>query len=231
MRVKVNNYTCCNAYDDFNMEAKIAVATVSGKAYYFIVNELKSRGLDFLSLTPYESIPLTVQVVVTTEKELAFIKHPKVLAYREGASASELVDEATKLVRGKTTFETIAVGVDPGKTFGIAVLSDGDILKTLTCMSLDETVNAVADIFSKHQAAVKVVKVGNLAPEYTAELLPLMDKVLPKDVTVEVVHEAGTSRLGRQTVHKRGLRHVIAAVKIAERQGQAYQRQGATEAQ
>jgi len=213
------------------MEAKIAVATVSGKAYYFIVNELKSHGLDFLSLTPYESIPLSVQVVITTEKERAVIKHPRVLVYREGASASELVDEATKIVRGKTSFETIAVGVDPGKTFGIAVLSDGEILETLTRTSLEETVNTVADIFSKHQAEAKFVKVGDLAPEYTAELLPLLDKVLPKDVTMEVVHEAGTSRLGSQTVHKRGLRHAIAAVRIAERRGQVYQRQGATEAQ
>ena len=213
------------------MEAKIAVATVSGKAYYLIVNELKARGLDFLSLTPYESIPLSVQVVITTEKERELIKHPKLLVYQEGASASDVVDEATKLVRGKTTFETIAVGVDPGKTFGIAVLSDGDILETLTCISLEETVNTIADIFSKHQAGAKIVKVGNLAPEYATQLLPLLDKVLLKDVTIEVVHEEGTSRLGRQTIHKRGLRHAIAAVKIAERRGQAYQRQGATETQ
>jgi len=213
------------------MEAKIAVATVSGKAYYFIVNELKARGLDFLSLTPYESIPLTVRVLITTEKEREFVKHPNVLVYREETSASELVDEATKLVRGKTTFETIAVGVDPGKTFGIAVLSDGDILETLTCASPEETVDAITEIFSKHQAAAKAVKVGNLAPEYAAELMPLLDKALPKDVAMETVHEEGTSRLGRQTIHKRGLRHAVAAVKIAERRGQAYQRQGATETQ
>ncbi len=213
------------------MEAKIAVATVSGKAYYFIVNELKARGLNFLSLTPYESIPLTVQVVVTTEKERGFIKHPNVLVYRDETSVSKLVDEATKLVRGKTTFETIIVGVDPGKTFGIAVLSDGDILETLTCVSLDETVNTITEIFSKHQAAAKAVKVGNLAPEYTVELLPLLDEALPKDVAIEIVHEEGTSRLGRQTIHKRGLRHAVAAVKIAERRGQPYQRQGAKELQ
>jgi len=213
------------------MEAKIAVATVSGKAYYFIVNELKARGLDFLSLTPYESIPLTVQVVITTEKEHGLIKHPNVLVYRDETSVSKLVDEATKLVRGRTTFETITVGVDPGKTFGIAVLSDSDILETLTCVSLDETVNMITEMFSKHQAGAKVVKVGNLAPEYTVELLPLLDKALPKDVAIETVHEEGTSRLGRQTIHKRGLRHAVAAVKIAERRGQAYQRQGAKELQ
>jgi len=209
------------------MEAKIAVATVSGKAYYFIVNELKARGLDFLSLTPYESIPLTVKVVITTEKERGIIKHPNVLVYREETSVPKLVDEATKLIRGRTAFETITVGVDPGKTFGLAVLSDGDILETLTCVSLDETVNTITEIFSKYQAAAKVVKVGNLAPEYTIELLPLLDKALPKDVAIETVHEEGTSRLGRQTIHKRGLRHAVAAVKIAERRGQAYQRQGA----
>ncbi len=213
------------------MEAKIAVATVSGKAYYLIVSELRNRGLDFLSLTPYESVPLAVQVVITTDKEREFVKHPNIFVLQEGRSASELVDEAAKLIRGKTTFETIAVGVDPGKTFGIAVLSDGDILETLTCPSLTETVNSVAKIFSKHQAAAKVVKVGNLAPSCTAELLPLLDQVLPANVAIEVVREAGTSSLGRQTVHKRGLRHAIAAVKIAERRGHAYQRKGVTEAQ
>ena len=229
--VKVNNFLCCYAYDGFSMEAKIAVATVSGRAYYFVVNELKARGLDFLSLTPYESIPLTVQVVITTEKERGLVKHPSVLIYREETSASKLVDEATKLVRGKTTFETITVGVDPGKTFGIAVLSDGNILETLTCVSSEETVNTITEIFSKHRAAAKVAKVGNLAPEYATELLPLLDKVLPKDVAIETVHEDGTSRLGRQTIHKRGLRHAVAAVKIAERRGQVYQRRGATEIQ
>jgi len=208
------------------MEAKIAVATVSGRAYYYIVSELKARGIDFLSLTPYEPVPMTVQVVITTEKERGFIKHPKVLVFQENASPVAVLDEAEKLIRGRKSFETIAVGVDPGKTFGIAVLSDGNVLETLTCASLDETAQAVAEVFNKHQAAVRVVKVGNLAPPYTAELLPLLDKTLPADVTIEVVREAGTSRVGSQTVHKRRLRHVMAAVKIAERRGHVYQRKG-----
>ncbi|HKZ93413.1 MAG TPA: hypothetical protein VJ249_02370 [Candidatus Bathyarchaeia archaeon] len=213
------------------MEAKIAVATVSGKAYYYLVNELKARGIDFLSLTPYELVPLTVQVVITTEEERALISHPQVLVYKLNSSPTAVVDEAAKLIRGKKTFETIAIGVDPGKTFGIAVLSDGNVLETLTCTSLDETAKTIAEIFSKHQAAFRMVKVGNLAPSYTSDFLPLLDETLPKDVTIEVVHEAGTSRLGSQTVHKRRLRHAMAAVKIAERRGQIYLRKGATENQ
>jgi len=209
------------------MEAKIAIATVSGRAYYLLVNELKARKMAFLSLTPYENVPLTIQVVITTEAESKHIKHPRVLAYRENTDPSTIVDEALKLVEGKKDFETIVVGIDPGKTSGIAVLNDGNVLNTLTCSNIEETVNAVAEIFSKQQAAIRVLKVGNWSPSYTAELLPLLDSILPKDVTIEIVREAGTSRFTGQTVHKRGLRHAMAAIKIAERRGQAYTRKGA----
>ena len=132
------------------------------------------------------------------------------------------------MVKGKKAFETITVGIDPGKTFGVAVLSDGSMLETLTCSSLEETVKAILEILGKHQAAVRTVKVGYTASSFTSELLPLLDAELPQDVTMEVVREAGTSRLGSQTVHKRGLRHAMAAVRIAERRGQVYLRKGAT---
>lgn len=211
------------------MEAKIAVATVSGKAYYLLVNELKARRINFLSLTPYENVPLNVQVVITTQAEGEHIKHPRVLVYQENTNPSAIVDEAIKLSEGKKNFETIVVGVDPGKTFGIAVMSDGNVLNTMTCSSIEETINAIARIFSKQQAAVRILKVGNWAPSYTAELLPLLDPVLPKDVTIEIVREAGTSRFIGQTVHKRGLRHAMAAIKIAERRGQLYTRKEAGE--
>jgi len=213
------------------MEAKIATATVSGKAYYLLVNELKARRMDFLSLTPYENVPLNIQVVITTEAESKHIKHPKVLVYRENTNPSTIIDEAIKLIEGKKDFETIVVGVDPGKTFGIAVLSDGNVLQTLTCSSMAETVNTVAEIFDKQRAAVRVLKVGKWSPSSTAELLPLLDSALPKDVTIEIVREAGTSRFTGQTVHSRGLKHTMAAIKIAERRGQAYTRKGAEETQ
>jgi len=214
--------------DDRNMEAKIAVATVSGEAYYLLVNELKAREIDFLSLTPYEDVPLNIEVVVTTEAERKNVKHPKVLVYKENTNPATIVDEAIKIIRGKKDFEIIVVGLDPGKTFGIAVLSDGNVLKTLTCSNLEEAVNTIAEIFSiEHRAAVRVLKVGNWSPPLTAELLPLLDAALPQDVTIEVVREAGTSRFNGQTIHKRRLKHTMAAIRIAERRGQAYRRKGA----
>jgi len=212
------------------MEEKIAVATVSGKAYYFLVSELKARGIPFLSLTPYENVPLKIDVVITTENERKYIQHPNVLVYQENADPSSIVDEAIRLIGGKKAFETLIVGVDPGKTFGIAVMNDGNVLKTLTNSSVKETVSKIIEIFSKQSASVRVLRVGDRASSYTAELLPLLDAALPQDVIIEIVREAGTSRFLGQPTHERRLaraKHAIAAVKIAERRGQIFKRKGA----
>lgn len=210
------------------MEAKIAVATVSGKAYYLLVKALKERKVDFLSLTPFENVPLNVKVVITSEAERKHIKHPSTVVYRENADASAVVDEAIRLIEGKTMFETLVVGLDPGKTFGLAVLNDGKVTKTFTCSSEDEAVKTVKDIFrQERESAVRVLKVGSSPSSYAGDLLSLFDDVLPKDVAIEVVQEAGTTHFSGQTVHKRRLKHVMAAIKIAERQGQIYKRKGA----
>jgi len=206
------------------MKAKIAVATVSGKAYYLLVNELKERGLDFLSLTPQESVPIDIEVVITTAAERHFIKHPKVLVYTSETNPAEVVNEAVRTLQGKKSRETIVVGVDPGKTFGLAVLSDGNVLETATCSSIEETVNTIVNALAKLQAVAHIVKVGNGAPSIAAELLSLLDETLPESVVIEIVSEAGTSRFVGETLHKRGLRDALSAVKIAERRGQPYQR-------
>jgi len=206
------------------MKAKIAVVTVSGKAYYLLVNELKERGIDFLSLTPQESVPIDIEVVITTATERHFIKHPKVLVYSNEANPAEIVNEAVRALQGKKSHEIIVIGVDPGKTLGLAVLSDGNVLETVTCSSIEETVNTIVNALAKLQAATRIVKVGNGAPAITARLLPFLDEILPKGVAIEVVSEAGTSRFVGETLHKRGLRDALSAVKIAERRGQPYQR-------
>lgn len=211
------------------MEAQIAVATVSGKAYYLLVKALRERKVDFLSLTPFENVPLNVKVVITTEAERKHIRHPSVVVCREDTDPSTVVDEAMKLIDGKKTFETLVVGLDPGKTFGLAVLTDGKVTKTFTCSGEDETVKTVSDIFKREEEpAVRVLKIGSSPSVYAGNLLSRFDDVLPRNVTIEVVQEAGTTHFSGQTVHKRRLKHVMAAIKIAERHGQVYKRKGAS---
>lgn len=209
------------------MKAKIALATVSGRAYYELVNELKRKSLPFWSLKPWDPVPLNAKVVITTSEERHFVKHPTVLIFDLGSDPAIIIDEAIRAVQGKRSYEKLVVGVDPGKTYGVAILGDENILKTVNCSSLEETVSAVVDGLDKVPATVSVVKVGNGAPAYAKELLHLLDEALPREAAIEVVSEAGTSHFMGETAHRRGLKDVMSAIEIAGRRGQVFPREKA----
>ncbi len=206
------------------MKAKIAVVTVSGKAYYKLVNELKERQIPFLSLTPTDPIPPSIKVIITTGKERHLIIHMNVLVFDEETDPKRIVNEGLRLVEGKKRYEKIVIGIDPGKTFGLAVLGDGNILETVACSNLEETVNTIMKVLKRTPAAIDLVKIGNGAPPYTQQLLKLLDETLPKETAIEVVSEAGTSRFEKEEIHRRVGKDVVSAIKIAERRGTMFRR-------
>ena len=206
------------------MKAKIAVATVSGKAYYLLVNELKRRNISFLSLTPNDSIPIDVKVVITTKKERPKITHQNVLEYDEDKNPTEVVEEAIRIIKGKKIYERLVVGIDPGQNFGVAVLGDGNILETKNCTSLSETINTVKGFVNRIPAAHATIRIGNGAPSYAEELWHYLNEVLPGNVVIESVREEGTSQSLGETSHRRGKRDVSSAIKIGQRQGQVFPR-------
>jgi len=201
------------------MKEKIAVATVSGKAYYFLVNELKRRNLCFLSVKPTDPIPFNIKVVITTQKEQYQIIHPKIIVYRDDSDPAEIVAEAARVVQGKEMYEKIVVGVDPGKTFGIAILGDGTVVETANGSSAEETFRIVRDLLKKTPARTYFVRVGDSAPAYAEDFLRLLDEDLPNTVAIEMVSEIGTTRLSTELPNRKGARDVISAIKIAGRFG------------
>jgi hypothetical protein len=204
------------------MKARIAVATVSGKAYYLIVTELKRKNAKFLSLTPSETIPLEISAVITTEEERPLINHENVLVYKDGIGLESLVNEALQILQGKKNYEKIVVGVDPGKVSGLAVLADGKVVETGNCFSLEETSKRIASILKRLKrspTASVSVKIGDGVPRYREKLLQVLDEALPLNVMFESVSEAGTNRYVSETKHRRGLRDIVSAIKIAGRNG------------
>jgi hypothetical protein len=214
------------------MKANIAVATVSGKAYYLIVNELKRKDIPFLSLIPNDSIPIEVEVVITTKEEKPLISHGKILVYQDGVEPEALINEALKLVQGKEHYEKIVIGVDPGEVFGLAVLADGKVIETENCFSINETLDKIKNAvrnFGKSQATSFSVKVGDGVPLYKEKLLQALDKALPSNVMLESVSEAGTDRYPNEVGHRRGLRDIASAIRIAGRNGHKFQRRKTNE--
>jgi hypothetical protein len=206
------------------MKAKIAVATVSGRAYYELVKELKRQGLSFLSLKPWDPVPLDIKVVITTRDESHQISHPQILPFEQGSNPESVVDKAILIVQGKQGYEKVVVGVDPGKTYGIAILGDNKILETLTASNIEEASRLVVDRLKRFPAEVRVVRVGNGPPEYTKTLLNSLDENLPEETLMEIVSEVGTSRLTNKSANRRVLRDAVSAIKIAGRNGRVFSR-------
>ncbi len=215
------------------MKAKIAVATVSGKTYFLIVSELKRRNIPFVSLTPYESIPVEIEIVITSDDEKNIINHDKKLIYRKGTNPKSIVNEALQTVEGRGTIEKITIGVDPGEVFGLAVLADGKVIETENCFSVDETLNKIKSTLKNLkniESASVSVKIGDGAPEFKERLLRVLDKALPSRIALETVREAGTNRCLSEAKHRRGLRDIVSAIQIAGRSGHTFQRRISDEA-
>ena len=206
------------------MKAKIVVATVSGRAYYELVNELQKKRLPFLSLKPWDPIPLNIKVVLTTEEESHQVSHPQILCFEQGSNPESVVDAAILIIQGKQGYEKIVAGVDPGKTYGIAILGDNKVLETLTSSNIEEASHLVADSLKRFPSEVRVVRVGNGPPEYTKSLLSSLDEDLPEETLMEIVSEAGTSRLMNKSANRRVLRDAVSAIEIAGRKGRILSR-------
>ena len=214
------------------MKAKIAVATVSGKAYFLIVSELKLRNVPFVSLTPSEPVPIEVKVVITTEEEKELINHEEVLAYKNGMETAALINEALQIAQGKESFEKVTVGVDPGDVFGLAVLAGGRVVETGNCYSTEETVHKIEMIIrglENTPVSTISVKIGDGVPTCKERLLRDLDNALPSNVVLESVREAGTNRRLNEAKHRRGLRDIVSAIQIAGRSGHLFPRRKSSE--
>jgi len=207
------------------MKAKVAVATVHGKAYFFIVNELKRRSIPFLSLSPDESVPVEIRVVVTTQNEKQKITHAKILVYDPKIDPEVLGSEIVKVLHGKENCGRIVIGVDPGEAFGLAVIADDTVIDTENCFSIKETLQMIKRTlrtvdFSRTSVTTKI---GSGVPIYN-DLLKLLDEELPPQVLLQIVGEAGTNFCTPEVKNRRGFRHMVSATHIARRPGYVYSR-------
>lgn len=208
----------------------IAVATVSGKAYYMIVSELKKRRIGFLSLSPGDAIPLDVRIVITTASERDKIHFPNVLIYDDFPDPEILVEQALLILQGKNRYREVIVGVDPGKRFGIAVTGDGKVLKVLITSNIDETTKSIIKLLEIVGGDRRIVRIGNGAREYQIALAESLDESLPSDVLMESVEEYRTTKASKRSSNwRKDLRDGFSAIEISMRNGKIIKRKEKSE--
>jgi hypothetical protein len=207
------------------MKAKVAIATVQGKAYFLIVNKLKEKNIPFISLVPGEIVSTEIKAVITTEQEKDRIRHERILVYDGETELDGLTNELMKILQGKEAYERIVVGVDPGEVFGLAVIADGKVNETENCFSVQEVLKKTKNILKNvdFSSTVVTIKIGSGVQKYK-ELIEVFNRALPPAVVLQVVSEAGTNRSLNHNKHRRGLRDIASAIRIAGRAGHVYPR-------
>jgi len=202
------------------VKEKVAIATVKGKAYFLIVNDLREQHIPFVSLVPGELLPSEVKVVITTERESHLINHERILIFHDESELDTLVNEVKRILQGKEAYEKIIVGIDPGEVIGLAVIADGKVIEESNCFNTTELISSISKMVRNVNFSVTsvFVKIGNGVPVYN-EILEDLDAALPPQVALEVVGEAGTNRPLNENKRSRKIRHISSAIHIAARTG------------
>ncbi len=202
------------------MKEKVAVATVQGKAYFFIVNKLSEKNISFISLLPGQPVAAKIKIVITTPEEKHLVNHEKILIFQGEDKLDGLIDEVTKTLLAKEAFARIIIGIDPGVATGLVAVADGKVIEEGNCFSSEEVIGSIIKILGNVDFALTTVsvKMGNGVPIYK-ELLRDLDDTLPTKVALEVVDEAGTNKPLKENKRSRGIRHISSAKRIAGRVG------------
>ncbi len=186
----------------------LAVATDNFEFYYNVVRELKQRDISFVSLSPTDPIASNIGVVITTSLEAEAIDHPHVIPGDDDIRMA--VRRALSTLSGKSAYECLVVGIDPGIRPGVALLGDGKLLET-DYASNPETVRDIVERYMEgYEFQKMIIRVGHGDKTNRNRTINALRSIA---TTIEIVNEESTTGKG-------GSPDLEAARRIALSQGE-----------
>lgn len=185
----------------------IVVATEDFEVYYGVVNELRSRGVQFTTQEPDDRLPESVELLITGVEDEWSSDLGVDVVQADAVEPRAAVERALAVLRGSGR---TVVGIDPGDRPGIAVFS-GEMIVAAFHVPLTDVAETVS---TEIEGAVDpLVRIGDGARLKGTRIID----ELP-DVPVELVDETGTTpSLGTGA---RGMGDVLAAANIARIEGE-----------
>jgi len=162
-----------------------------------------------------DPIPPDIGSVITSASESDRINFnpDKIVTFNEDAEST--VNAALQILNGKNGKGQIIIGIDPGKTPGVAVLED-DMVIAIYHIPFREVLGAVRQILEKYPPENSIVRIGHGARLVSAQL---SNSLLDLGVRVELVDETGTTPAMGRGIHGPEISDIIAAINIARLKG------------
>lgn len=165
----------------------IGVYTEDFRFFYEVVRLLKEKGEPFVSLGRGGSVPPSVGVVITTEGERDSVSFAKVVAIDD---PEEAISTARCLLAGGTKYSTVLVGIDPGKSTGLAIFGEGKLLASETVGSPELVAGALSRLLRCLSFTRSIARVGHGDPTKGSRIIHAIWNLFDE---VELVDETGTT--------------------------------------
>src|SRR5438552_3806563 len=171
------------------MRKVLGLLTEDFRLYHDLVAALKARDLPFVSLSFSRRIPDTVGAVLTSPAEAGRVRHRHAVAVDDIDSS---IAKAIQILKGKSYWTELLIGVDPGREPGVAILGDGDVIDTRIAASPEAVAFHVRQAIRTFPANDARVRIGHGDPTNRNRIL----NAVSRDRTrLEIVDEARTTRL------------------------------------
>jgi hypothetical protein len=197
----------------------LAIVTEDPRFYYTAVRELERREVEFLSLGLDDVIPAGVEVVVTSAAEEKKVRFPTIVAHEEGRQA--VVRALRETARPPLPLRERVIGIDPGKSPGIALLLDRKVQEVRRATSPEDVLRVLEEILEAYadwEGGPFLIKVGDGGGIYRRRILKLLQERFRGRVSLVDERET-TPAAGEEASPYH--RDITAAIHIALREGKA----------
>src|SRR5438093_11684299 len=139
------------------MRKVLGILTEDFRLYHDLVAALKARDLPFTTLSFARRIPDAVGAVLTSPAEASRVRLRHIVPVDDIDSS---ITKALQLLRGKSAWEELRIGVDPGRDPGVALIGDGEVIDTRIAASPEAVAFHVRQAIRTFPAKDVLVRIG-----------------------------------------------------------------------
>jgi len=199
----------------------VAIVTSDFRFVYLInenLTDVKNVKIKHILPNELEKLDKDIDVIITTVAERNKIKSKDVFVPKS-FNKTYLYSNILAKKDTRKEFDTIVIGIDPGKNIGLAALikEEGVILQTGTFSSALEVVKEVISIFFNVNAKNFRINIGSSGDKVKEEIENRLNKIFQNKIEIKTVNEKYTTKISKKTNYKNYNKHIIAAILIAEK--------------
>lgn len=186
-------------YKGSRMKRVIGLVTLNMKFASSFRETMSKMGVKTIHALSIDELPISVNVVVTKKNEIhEKTLNRKILYLEDYQNVEELAEKVLEVLNGVESYQSILIGIDPGKTIGVAFSVNYKIIRTSKYFHEGKMIEDVKAFLERHkEAEEKIIVVGSTTTEEASlRLQQLLTKHL-KDferLRIEFIDESRTTR-------------------------------------